>query len=73
MYHTGSHEVQPFGGEDVTCGHQPDPTRVFCPRCGKVQDRKVLESIRLAGIVDVRISTNPEIERFWKTGDPSRL
>jgi hypothetical protein len=52
---------------EPTC---PEHRTICCPTCGKV-DRAALKTVRLPGFVGVQHSTNPTIERFWETGDPS--
>ena len=55
----------------AACEHPTDPTRTFCPVCGKLKQRDVLESIKLPGFVGVAHSTSPKIAEFWASGDPT--
>lgn len=59
----------------MSCTHtlEANVGRLFCQSCGKLLDRDGLKNVRLAGAVGVRHTSNPEIERFWRTGDPTRL
>lgn len=50
----------------------PPHDTLFCPVCGKTAPED-LSRVRLMGFVGVQHSTNPKIERFWRTGDPSGL
>jgi hypothetical protein len=50
----------------------PPHTTLFCPTCKQAKPED-LSSVRLMGFVGVKNSTNPKIERFWKTGDPTGL
>jgi hypothetical protein len=70
--------ADPSGGVYVpstTCKHDnpANANAVFCVECGKIIDLEGLRSIRLAGAIGVRHSSNPKIERFWQTGDPTGL
>jgi hypothetical protein len=51
----------------------PRTTRnLFCA-CGKLYSKAELANVQVAGFVGVANSTNPKLERFWATGDPTGL
>lgn len=52
------------------CDHSADQSRnLFCGACGKVKEPGSLKRVRLMGFSGPA-SLNPNIERFWETGDP---
>lgn len=52
------------------CGEPVQERAVFCPSCGAVVDLEGLRGQRIVGFVGAQ-STNPKVEQFWETGDPS--
>ncbi len=53
------------------CGtRNQDTHRLFCSGCGKLKERQALRSVNLCGFTG-GASLNPNVERFWETGDPS--
>ena len=56
------------------CPHENhnDGTRnLFCTGCGKVKDPQALRRLRIEPRFTGAASMNPNIERFWETGDPT--
>jgi hypothetical protein len=51
------------------CDSDPGPT-LFCQHCGLAPDKQAVRSVRFGGFTG-RASTNPKMEQFWATGDPS--
>ena len=53
------------------CTHPCDSEdeHLFCQRCGKLRDRHALKTVRIAGFTGTQ-TLNPNLERFWETGDP---
>lgn len=56
---------------DTCTDHRGETERsLFCGACRKVLDPEALMTIRMKGFTGPA-STNPNIEYFWETGDPS--
>lgn len=53
------------------CAHNDGATTLFCSICGREREKGSLKRVKLTGFVGVHQSTNPKIEEFWRTGDPS--
>jgi hypothetical protein len=53
----------------MECTHDDGTTRLFCADCGKVKNRRDLESVRLPGFIGVHHSTSPKIEAFFSGPD----
>jgi len=55
------------------CGRVGDGG-IWCPHCGKAYDaeeaKAILGSIKTKGFTGAS-SVNPNVEKFWATGDPS--
>lgn len=49
--------------------HDDGTRNLFCGECGKVKDRAALKRVRLEPRFTGPASLNPNIERFWETGD----
>jgi hypothetical protein len=46
---------------------------IFCVKCGKEVVPGTLKTVRIGDGFTGPASTNPNVEHFWETGDPSRL
>jgi hypothetical protein len=52
------------------CDHNDGQTTLFCGLCGKEREKGSLRRVKLQGFTGAA-SLNPNIERFWETGDPT--
>jgi hypothetical protein len=68
----GWHSVNASDRQDsvIACAHNDGKHTMFCGLCGKVRDRGALRRVRLMGFTGGQ-STNPKVEEFFATGDPS--
>lgn len=61
------------GVRTMDCAHDDHARTLFCALCGKVKDRDALKRVRLEPRFTGGASLNPNIERFWASGDPAGL
>jgi len=54
------------------CDHDDGKRTLFCGLCGKEREPGSLRRVRLQGFTGPA-SLNPNIERFWETGDVEHL
>ena len=61
-------------GMGQACTHPCDSENehLFCQRCGRLLDRDGLKRVRIAGFAGGQ-TLNPNLERFYETGDPAGL
>lgn len=55
---------------DEGCDSQT--SSLFCPRCGRLLEPGSLKSLRIETFSGAQ-SLNPNVEKFWETGDPEDL
>jgi len=57
----------------TTCDHDDNQTTLFCGLCSKERVKGSLRTVRIDPRFRGAGSINPNIERFWQTGDPTGL
>lgn len=55
------------------CEHDDGQRTIFCALCGKEREKGSLKRVRIEPRFHGAASMNPNIERFWATGDIDRI